>query len=137
MKGHAFNGVEREAMMHLADAGFAIVATPEGGKSFITAVNNKGTPLYSDGLVMGNVFELKSPNPTETHQIALDNSVKKALNHAKNKGANVAVIYDRDGAYHKDNIERGLVDYESKSEYRFNAILVIDKNGNVWEHQHN
>lgn len=86
---------------------------------------------------MGNVFELKSPMPSETYQAALDNSIKKALNHAKAKGANVAVIYDRSGIYHRDNVERGLTNFESKSVYRFNAILVIDENGNVWEHQHN
>lgn len=137
MKGHIFDEVEHEAMVHLANAGFAIVATPEGGKSFITAIDKKGTPLYSDGLVMGNVFELKSPKPTETHQDALDNSVKKALNHAKNKGADVAVIYDKNGSYHRDNIERGLNNYESKSDYRFDAVLVVDKAGNVYEHIHN
>lgn len=137
MKNHSFDAVEHEAMRHLADAGFAIVATPEGGRSFISKVKDDNSAMYPDGLIMGNVFELKSPNPSENTQKALDNSIKKSLNHARSKEANVAVIYDKNGAYHRDHIERGLSNYESKSDYRFKAILVIDKNGNVYEHIHN
>lgn len=137
MKGHTVDEVEHEAMKHLADAGFAIVATPEGGKSFISNINDKGKATYADGLAMGNVFELKSPSPQSNASDHLDNSIKKALNHARSKNAQIPVIYDRNGIYHRDNIERGLSDYESKSEVRFKAILVIDKNGKVWEHQHN
>ncbi len=86
---------------------------------------------------MGNVFELKSPSPKQSKSEALDNSIKKALNHARKKGADIAVVYDKNGLYHRDNIERGLLDYEGKDQYRFMAILVLDKNGNVWEHTHN
>lgn len=137
MKNHTYETVEHEAMKHLADAGFAIVATPEGGRSFISRVKDDNSAVYPDGLIMGHVFELKSPKPSESNQKALDNSIKKSLNHARSKEANIAVIYDKNGAYNRDNIERGLSNYESKSNYRFKSILVIDKNGNVYEHTHN
>lgn len=137
MDGHNFDAIEREAFRRLADNGFLVVATPEGGKTFISGINDKGKATYSDGLAMGNVFELKSPSPQSNASDHLDNSIKKALNHARSKNAQVPVIYDRNGIYHRDYIERGLADYESKFSYEFKAILVIDKNGRVWEHQHN
>lgn len=137
MNNHNFDAIEKEAFKHLADNGFMIVATPEGGKTFISNNNDRGKATYADGLVMGDVFELKSPSPQSNATNSLDNSIKKALNHARSKNAQVPVIYDRNGIYHRDNIERGLSDYEKKFSYEFKAILVIDKNGRVWEHQHN
>lgn len=144
MKGHSFERSEYEAMKHLANQGYVFVSTPEGGKYYISKVGRKKEKLYSDGLLMGFVSEIKTPVPNlitkstqKSYESALENSIKKALAHASTKGANVAIIYDKNGIYNRNDIERGFKNYEGKFNHRFKAILVIDQYGKVWEHIHN
>lgn len=137
MNGHKFKDEEREAMKAMADAGFIVVATPEKGDVWISTRTKDGNPKYSDGLLMGNVFEQKTPKPKGVTQDELNQSVKKALGHALEKKAKIAVIYDKYESYHRHNIEAGMNEFERHNDYRFKAILVVDSKGKIHEHIHN
>lgn len=128
---------EIEAARAMANDGLLVIMTPEGGIEFRTGKSRKGGFTYADGIVNGFTYEQKTPNPGSNNDAKLANSVDNALQHAQDKSCQIPLIYDRYGKFHREHIEKGLAQYESCSNYRFKAILVIDRNGNVWEHRHN
>lgn len=128
---------EKEVAEAMADAGFIVVLTPEGGVKFRSGKTKKGDYVYADGLINGNSYEQKTPAPQSSEETNLINSVDNAIQHARDKNAQIPLIYDRYGRFHKEHIEAGLKQFEANSSYKFKAILVVDKYGNVWEHQHN
>ncbi|MBP5664349.1 MAG: hypothetical protein J6X16_08790 [Bacteroidales bacterium] len=111
---------EKEAAKHMAKAGYQVTLKDETG--------DVKTP---DGYVYSFTFEQRTAN------VGGARSVMKALEHAKKKTADVAVIYDKHYVYHRDTIEHGLSLYEHYNSYRFKRIIVISKSGNVYEHSHN
>lgn len=111
---------EIEAGRHMAKAGYHVTLKDETGYT--------KTP---DGYVYSFAFEQKTPNVGGAY------SVRKALGHARLKGADVAVIYDKHSVYHRNVIENGISLFEEKNTYRFKRIIVVSKSGNVYEHSHN
>lgn len=137
MAGRKQDDSEFEAAKAMADNGLLVVLTPEGGVKFRTGKSRKGGYTYADGLVNGYAYEQKTANPQgELHQ-RLVNSIDNALQHARDKSAKIPLIYDRFGKFHREHIEEGLKQFENNASYRFKAILVVDKNGKIYEHQHN
>lgn len=109
---------ELEAAKHLADSGYSVTLANEAGN---------GIGVKSpDGKVFKATFEQRTPTGS---------SVKKCLDHAMEKRAEVAVIYDKHHIYHRDDIENGIKDFWKRYSYKFNKILVIDSNGKVHVHK--
>ena len=106
---------EIEAAKHLADAGYKV-----------TLMNEQGTVKTPDGKVFTATYEQRTPT----------GSIKYALDHAKEKNADVAVIYDKYNSYHRQDIYDGINKFEQHSSYRFDRILVIESKGNVHIHKH-
>ena len=47
-----------------------------------------------------------------------------------------ALIYDRYGKMHRNDIENGMSKYKKYDKTnKIKAVLVVDKNGNLYEHQ--
>lgn len=111
---------EKEAAKHMAKAGYQVTLKDETG--------DVKTP---DGHLYSFTFEQRTPTTKGAR------SVMKALEHAKSKPAEIAVIYDKHYVYHRETIEQGLSLYEQFNSYRFKRIIVISKSGNVYEHSHN
>ncbi|MBD5289783.1 MAG: hypothetical protein HDS26_03765 [Bacteroides sp.] len=137
MTGCQHDAAEYEAAKAMADDGLLVVLTPEGGVKFRTGKRPQGGFTYADGLVNGLSYEQQTKKPAKTDNDSLIKAVDQALKHAKEKQAQVPLIYDRYGSFHREHIEDGLKRFEERSRYRFKAILVVDKHGNVWEHGHN
>lgn len=111
---------ELEAAKHLADSGYIVTLTNEAGKG-----NGVKSP---EGKLFRASFEQKTPD---------GGSVKNCLYHARDKKAEMAVIYDKKKNYHRADIEDGIKDFEKHSKYRFKKIIVIDAKGKVHTHKHN
>ena len=136
-KGHEYHIEEIEAAKAMADHGIIVTMGKEGDPSTATAINAKGDHKFSEGTL--SIEKLSYEQSTkEKLTTSAERSVKKALEHAKTKGSSVAVIYDRGGVFHRDDIRAGIKKYESfkNNSHRFKAILVIDKNRNVYEWSH-
>lgn len=118
---------ELEVAYAMADAGYVVMLTPEGGVKFRSGKTNKGDYVYADGLINGNSYEQKTPSPQSSEKTNLINSVDNAIQHARDKNAQIPSIYDRYGRFHKEHIEAGLQQFEDNSTYKFKAILVVDK----------
>lgn len=112
---------EIEAAKHMADAGYKVVLK-----------NETGVVVTPDGYLYSYSYEQRTP-------VKGGRSFMKALEHAKKKGADVAVIYDKNQVYHAVDVEKGIRSYESyaSNRHRFKRIIVISKSGKVYEHFHN
>ncbi|MDE7180908.1 MAG: hypothetical protein K2N88_06895 [Muribaculaceae bacterium] len=136
-KGHEYHVEEIEAAKAMADHGIIVTMGVEGDPKRATAVDSKGNHKFSEGVL--SIENLSYEQSTrETLKTTAERSIKKALEHAKSKESSVAVIYDRGGVFHRNDIKAGIKKYESfkNNSHRFKAILVIDKNRNVYEWTH-
>ncbi len=113
---------EIEAAHHLADKGYKVTLTDEAGSEVV-----------KDGKLFTASFEQRTPTASGSK------GINKALEHAKKKGADVAVIYDKHRTYNRSEVEAGIRQYESyaSNKYRFQKIIVIGSTGNVHVHKHN
>lgn len=137
MKGRKHDDAEFEAAKAMADDGLLVVLTPEGGVKFRTGQSKKGGYTYADGLVNGHTYEQQTKMPSKSDYESLTKSIDSALKHAYEKRAQIPLIYDRYGSFNREHIEAGLKRFEERNRFRFKAILVVDKNGKLYEHQHN
>lgn len=134
-KGHNVDKNEIEAARIMADNGYAVELTPESGVKFMKKINGK--EKYVDGKVSSIEYEQSTPHPTRLDQEGLTRSVNNALEHAKSKGAEVALIYDKFNSYHRGDIDRGIKRFESNNpSYRFKAIVTVNTRREVYEWLH-
>lgn len=121
----------------MADSGIIVRLEKEGDPSRATAIDAKGNFKFSEGTL--SVERLSYEQSTRTSlTTSAERSVKKALEHSKTKGSDVAVIYHKKGVFHRSDIQAGIRSYESfkGNSHRFKAILVIDQHRNVYEWTH-
>lgn len=111
---------EIEAAHHLADKGYKVTLTDEAGSKVV-----------KDGNLFTASFEQRTPTAKG------EKGVNKALEHAKKKSVDIAVIYDKHRSYDRSKIEAGIRRYESYNKYRFKKIIVIGSTGKVHVHTHN
>ncbi len=138
-KGHRYHADEIDVAIALADNGIIVKMTSEGGATNITALTTKGTNKYSEGklgieeLTYEQATREKQPEPGDAYK-----AVNNAIEHAKKKGADVAVIYDKHGYFHRGDIQAGITKYEShkSNTHRFKAILVVSQDHHVFEWTH-
>lgn len=128
---------EIEAAKAMADHGIIVIMEKEGDPMRATAKDAKGNFKFSEGKL--SIEKLSYEQSTrDSLKIPAQKSVKKALEHARDKASQMAVIYDRGGVFHRADIQAGIRYYESfkNNTHRFKAILVIDRNRNVYEWNH-
>ena len=136
-KGHEYHIEELEAARAMADHGIIVEMNKEGDPARATAIDAKGNYKFSEGTLSIEKLSYEQSTKTQPTNNA-ERSVKKALEHCRSKGSDVAVIYNRGGVFHRGDISRGIASYEkfSTNTHRFKAILVIDKHGSVYEWTH-
>ncbi|MBD5360716.1 MAG: hypothetical protein HDR87_08430 [Bacteroides sp.] len=137
-KGHQYHEDEMEAAIAMADSGIIVRLEKEGDPSRATRIDEDGNFKFSEGTL--SIERLTYEQSTRTSiTTTAERSVKKALEHAKDKGSEICVIYDKGGVFHRNDIHAGIQLYESfknNDSKRFKSILVIDKNHNVHEWTH-
>lgn len=136
MTGHNYFPEEIEAARYLADAGFNVVLTPEGNGYEIYATNVKrGNYKYSEGTVSQITFEQTTPKSITN---TAETTIKNAIKHANTKRSNIALIYDKNSLFHREDIEKGMKAYQKSDkawQKKVKAVLVVNSKGEVWEHQ--
>lgn len=61
---------------------------------------------------------------------------RNALFHARDKKADIAVIYSKGHIFSRKSVEEGLKMYEAATSYRFKEIMVVSDTGRVHIHIH-
>ena len=83
----------------------------------------------------GKIFKISYEQHTpegSTYQ-----NMNKALEHAKKKNADIAVVYMKYNKHTRESVESGVIEYERLNNYRFNRILIVTKDGKIHIHKHN
>lgn len=129
-KGHNYHREEIDCAKILADNGFVVTLQPEDGTGVSLKAGKNGGMSYPEGKVDMYWFEQHTSNTSG------DNTVYKGLQHAHEKGAEIAVIYDEGGFLHRNNIQNGIDRY-NMVKFRtpktiFKAILVVSKKNHDW-----
>ena len=133
--GHNYHIEEIEVGRTLADKGYRVVLTPEGIVAYATAFKRDGTPKYAEGTISGIIYDQKTAESNLTNAV---NNVDNAIVHAREKGASIALIYDKYGKLHRGDIEDGMDKYQRFARTNdIKAVLVVDKNHNLYEHHFN
>lgn len=137
-KGRKTSSEEYEAAEAMARDGISVVLTAEYGARNATGISSKGQLKFPDGRLSRQRLSYEQRTPTKVHDKGAYVTINKALEHAKQKNVDVAVIYDKYGLFHRGDISAGIKTYEcfKTNNHRFKAIIVIDKNGGVHEHGH-
>ena len=135
-KEHNIVKEEIEAGRILADKGYEVVLTPEGTVDSVLKVSKRGQYKFPEGTISLVTFEQKTPNPGRTDDVGRAQNVKRALDHAAVKGAEIALIYDKHKVLHRQDISAGLRIFEEHSDYRLKAIVTINAKGEIHEWYH-
>lgn len=114
---------ELEAARILADKGYKVTLKDEA-----IGLHGVKTP---DGYLFNASFEQRTP------QVGGTKSFSNSLEHAKSKKADIAIVYDRNKVYDRNDVENGIKRYERYNDYRFKQIIVVSANGHVHRHKHN
>lgn len=120
----------------MADAGIMVTLTPENDIAYASTFDPKGNPKYTDGKLSVHTYEQRTPNKLNNR--GADHTINSALRHAASKNADIAVIYDKSGLFHRGDINNGIKRYESyaNNKHRFKAIIVVNQRGEVYEWNH-
>lgn len=126
-KGTKHSSIEIEAAQKMADKGYKMILTDEGGNG------SKG-----DGRMFKYIYEQSTPDLAQGGK-----GVSKCLEHAKIKAlksgnrVDIAFIYDKYHRFHRTDIADGMKRYEQYNpNYRFKEVFVLSHDGVVhkWKH---
>lgn len=132
--GHNYHIEEVEVGRALADKGYRVVLTPEGVVAYATAFKKDGTPKYAEGTISGILYDQKTAESNLTNAV---NNVDHAVKHAVEKNSEIALIYDKYGKIHRGDIGKGMAKFKQHKPIAAKsivAVLVVDKNMNLYEH---
>lgn len=123
-KSHGDHPLEEiEAAKILASKGYKVILKDES-----KPLHKVKTP---DGYLFSASFEQRTPTGGAA------STVKNALFHARNKRADIAVIYTKNSTFTRQSIEAGIKDYERRDRYRLKKIIVVSPSGRIHQHKHN
>ena len=111
---------EINAARFLANKGYKVVLKDEAGQMT--------TP---DGYIYKYSFEQRTPEGSSSANFVT------SLRHARDKKADIAIVYMKYNRHTKQSVVEGLKAYEKKSKYRFKQIIIITQDGRLHIHKHN
>ena len=116
----AHKAEEYEAARFLANKGYKMILKDESG--------GMTTP---DGKIFKYSFDQITPEGSTP------SNIRNALVHAREKKADVALVYMKHNKHTKKSVVEGLKLYEAKNGYRFKQIIVVTPDGRIHKHRHN
>lgn len=131
-KGREPDGNERLAALSLVRKGISVIITPEGDIRYATAFKPDGTPKFSDGIAAVYTYEQKTIEKDATQ---ITNNFIRGIQHAVDKKAEIALIFDRYGKAHRHQVEQAMKEFKLPSWGTMpKMVVVMDKNGDYYEH---
>lgn len=133
-KNRKMENMEYNAATFMAIKGKQITMTPEGVEGYELIVAN-GKPKYGDGRIGITSYEQRSPNAA--NEATARKTVENAINHARKKGATIAVLFDYSRSFKVQDIKHGAEHYErNHTETKYQSVkyfIVVSGSGNIHE----
>ena len=133
-KNRKMDNMEYNAATFMAVKGKQITMTPEGGEGYELIIAN-GKPKYGDGRIGITSYEQRSPKAA--NEATARKTVENAINHARKKGATIAVLFDYSRSFKVQDIKHGAEHYErNHTETKYQSVksfIVVSGSGNIQE----
>ena len=133
-KNRKMDNMEYNAATFMAVKGKQITMTPEGGEGYELIIAN-GKPKYGDGRIGITSYEQRSPKAA--NEATARKTVENAINHARKKGATIAVLFDYSRSFKVQEIKHGAEHYErNHAETKYQSVksfIVVSGSGNIHE----
>lgn len=131
--GHNYHAEEIEAAKHLANHGYRVELQPEGMRMWASAWRN-GSSKYAEGIIEGTLYDQKTVSRSATN---LSGNVRYAMNHAVEKNAKIALVYDKHGLLHKKNIREGMKAFMGipANRGKLDSVYVVNSSGRLYVHK--
>ena len=131
-KGREPDKNEKMAAMYFIEKGISVAITPEGNMRYANATKPDGTPKFTDGLFSVHIYEQKTIEKDTTKIV---NNYKKGIQHAVDKKAEIAFIFDRYGKGHRNQVEQAMQEYKLPAWGKLpKRVVVMNKDGDYFEH---
>lgn len=131
--GGGYVAIEKSAAKHKSEEIEA--AKILANKGYKVILKDESKPLHKvktpDGYLFSASFEQRTPTGSAA------STVKNALLHARDKRADIAVIYTKNSTFTRQSIDEGITKYERVSNYRLKKIIVVSPSGRIHLHKHN
>ena len=133
-KNRKMDNMEYNAATFMAVNGKQITMTPEGGEGYELIIAN-GKHKYGDGRIGITSYEQRSPKAA--NEATARKTVENAINHARKKGATIAVLFDYSRSFNVQDIKHGAEHYEKNhAETKYQSVksfIVVSGSGNIHE----
>ena len=133
-KNRKMDNMEYNAATFMAVKGKQITMTPEGVEGYELIVSN-GKKKYGDGRIGITSYEQRSPKAA--NEATARKTVENAINHARKKGATIAVLFDYSRSFKVQDIKHGAEHYErNHTETKYQSVksfIVVSGSGNIHE----
>lgn len=133
-KNRKMDNMEYNAATFMAVKGKQITMTPEGGEGYELIISN-GKPKYGDGRIGITSYEQRSPKAA--NEATARKTVENAINHARKKGATIAVLFDYSRSFKVQDIKHGAEHYErNHTDTKYQSVksfIVVSGSGNIHE----
>ena len=133
-KNRKMDNMEYNAATFMAVKGKQITMTPEGVEGYELIVSN-GKLKYGDGRIGITSYEQRSPKAA--NEATARKTVENAINHARKKGATIAVLFDYSRSFKVKEIKHGAEHYErNHTETKYQSVksfIVVSGSGNIHE----
>lgn len=133
-KNRKMDNMEYNAATFMVVKGKQITMTPEGGEGYELIIAN-GKPKYGDGRIGITSYEQRSPKAA--NEATARKTVENAINHARKKGATIAVLFDYSRSFKVQDIKHGAEHYErNHAETKYQSVksfIVVSGSGNIHE----
>ena len=128
------DNMEYNAATFMAIKGKQITMTPEGVDGYELIIVN-GKPRFGDGKIGITSYEQRSPKAA--NEATARKTVENAINHARKKGATIAVLFDYSRSFKIQDIKHGAEHFEKNytdAKYQsVKSLIVVSGSGNVHE----
>lgn len=133
-KNRKMDNMEYNAATFMAVKGKQITMTPEGEEGYELIIAN-GKPKYGDGRIGITSYEQRSPKAA--NEATARKTVENAINHARKKGATIAVLFDYSRSFKVQDTKHGAEHYEKNhAETKYQSVksfIVVSGSGNIHE----
>ena len=133
-KNRKMDNMEYNAATFMTMKGKQITMTPEGVEGYELIVSN-GKTKYGDGRIGITSYEQRSPKAA--NEATARKTVENAINHARKKGATIAVLFDYSRSFKVQDIKHGAEHYErNHTETKYQSVksfIVVSGSGNIHE----
>lgn len=131
--GHNYHPEKVEATRHLANHGYRVELQPEGMVMWASAWKNEN-PRYSEGVVEGTLYDQKTVSQSTTNP---SGNFRNALNHAVEKNAKIALVYDPHDKLHRRDVRTGMKEFMRypRNRGKLDSVLIVTSSGRLYIHK--